>query len=54
MRTSGSFPISFLKLELRDGSELKYTYYIDLYSNIDKTDIKDAFLKLKTDLMSTK
>ena len=44
------FPKSFLNLELKNGFKTEYSYYIDLYSNVDKNDVKSAFLKLKKDL----
>jgi len=44
------FPKSFLSLELRRGFKTEYSYYIDLYSNVDEEDIEDAMLRLKKDL----
>jgi len=50
LKTSGKFPKSYLRLKLRKGMEVEYTYYIDLYSNVDEDDIEIAFNKLKQDL----
>lgn len=44
------FPKSFLNLELRRGFKIEYSYYIDLYNNVDEGDIEDAMLRLKKDL----
>ncbi len=51
MKSTGQFPKSYLKLELRDGMKIVYSYYIDLYNNVNTGDIKDGFLKLKMDLI---
>jgi len=51
MKNVGRFPTSYLKLELRKGLEMQYTYYIDLYSNVDKEDMVEGFKRLKLDLM---
>jgi len=50
----GKFPKSFVKLELREGMKLLYSYYIDLYSNVDKDDVKEGFERLKKDLIELK
>ncbi len=50
-KTTGKFPKSYLKFELRDGMTIVYSYYIDLYDNVDTEDIRDGFLKLKMDLV---
>ncbi len=44
------FPKSFLNMELRRGLKVMYSYYIDLYSNVDEEDVEDAFKRLKRDL----
>lgn len=54
MKNMGKFPKSYLKLELREGLEMEYTYYVDLYSNIDKDDIEEGFAHLKKDLLKPK
>ena len=55
MRTNmGKFPKSFLKLELRDGMKIEYSYYVDLYSNVDEDDVEEGFERLKKDLLMPK
>ena len=54
LKTSGKFPRSYLKLKLRKGMELQYSYYIDLYSNVDEDDVEEAFERLKKDIISKK
>jgi len=39
-KTTGKFPKSYLKFELRDGMTIVYSYYIDLYNNVDREDCK--------------
>ncbi|SFV58897.1 hypothetical protein MNB_SV-12-1387 [hydrothermal vent metagenome] len=51
MKNMGKFPKSYLKLSLRKGLEIEYTYYIDLYKNVDKEDMKEGFARLKEDLI---
>ena len=53
-KTMGKFPKSFMKLELRKGMKLQYSYYIDLYSNVDEDDVKEGFERLKKDLIMPK
>ena len=50
-KNMGKFPKSFLKLELRKGMRVEYSYYIDLYSNVDEDDVKEGFAQLKRDLL---
>ena len=50
-KNMGKFPKSFLKLELRQGMRLQYSYYIDLYSNVDEGDVEEGFERLKKDLI---
>ncbi|SFZ98297.1 hypothetical protein MNB_SV-5-1810 [hydrothermal vent metagenome] len=50
----GDFPKSYIKLKLRKGLKLQYTYYRDLYSNVDEDDLKDGFERLKKDLLNPK
>ncbi len=55
MRTNmGKFPKSFLKLELREGMKVKYSYYVDLYSNVNEEDVEEGFERLKKDLLMPK
>ena len=51
LKTMGKFPRSFIKLEVRKGLTVVYSYYVDLYSNIDNNDIEEGFAYLKNDLI---
>jgi len=51
MKNVSKFPKSFLNIELREGFDIKYSYYVDLYSNVDEEDIEEGFLRLKKDLL---
>ena len=53
-KNMGKFPKSFLKLELRKGLKVEYSYYVDLYSNVDEDDVKEGFERLKKDLLVKK
>jgi hypothetical protein len=53
-RASGKFPRSFLDMKLRRGMELEYSYYIDLLSNVDSSDVEEGFTRLKRDLIEQK
>lgn len=47
----GKFPKSFLKLEVRKGFTVEYSYYIDLLNNVDTEDVKEGFATLKKDIL---
>ena len=49
-KNMGKFPKSFVKLELRQGMGIVYSYYVDLYSNVDEDDVIEGFVRLKKDL----
>lgn len=49
-KNTSQFPKSFLNMEIRRGFKVSYSYYIDLYSNVDEEDIENAFKQLKRDL----
>ena len=51
MKSMGKFPKSFIQLEVRRGLDTLYSYYQDLYNNIEPKDIKRGFNRLKNDLM---
>ncbi len=53
-RASGKFPKSFLDMKLRRGMEIEYRYYIDLYSNVDSSDVEEGFSRLQRDLIELK
>ena len=48
----GKFPKSFLKLEVKKGFDTEYSYYIDLLENVDSDDVKEAFERLKKDILT--
>jgi len=49
----GKFPKSFLKLEVRKGFTVEYSYYIDLLNNIESDDVVEGFATLKKDILTT-
>ena len=51
-KNMGKFPKSFVKLELREGLKLQYSYYVDLYSNVDEDNVAEGFERLKKDLIT--
>ncbi len=51
MKNMGKFPMSYFRMELRSGMSILYSYYIDLYNNVDGDDISEAFERLKSDLI---
>ena len=53
-KNSGKFPKSYLKMELRKGLDVVYSYYIDLYHNVDVDDLNEGFKRLKQDLIENK
>ena len=46
----GKMPNSYLKMELRSGLRLQYSYYIDLDHKPDKEDVEDGFEQFREDL----
>jgi len=52
-KNTSQFPKSFLNLELRKGLNVVYSYYIDLYNNVDEEDVTDAFKRVMKDLIDT-
>jgi len=50
-RALSNFPSSYLKIELKKESSLLYSYYIDLKSDVKESDIKNAFNRIKNDLL---
>ncbi len=45
-----AFPNSFLRMEIRKGFSLKYSYYIDLTKPADSQDILEGLEKIRSDL----
>ncbi len=48
----GPFPKSFLNMEVRRGFKVEYSYYVDLYHNVNESDIKEAFARVKKDIIN--
>jgi hypothetical protein len=44
------FPTSYLNLTLKKGDKLLYSYYIDLSDDVEESDIKRGFKRLKEDV----
>ncbi len=53
-KSTGKFPKSFLKFELRNGFDMTYSYYIDLFDNVESVDIEAGFNRLKHDILETR
>lgn len=51
MKSVSRFPKSYLKLEVRRGIDMQYTYYKDLYNNVDEDDMIEGFRRLREDLL---
>jgi len=49
-QATGNFPTSYLKMELRKGWTLQYSYYIDLKEKPGKDDIEEGFSRIEKDL----
>ena len=49
-KTLGTFPSSYLKMELRRGMALQYSYYIDLTSKPTEGDVDSGFDRLEKDI----
>ncbi len=45
-----TFPQSYLRMELREGLDLQYSYYIDLSDDIDEDALQRAFKKIQKEL----
>jgi hypothetical protein len=50
-KATSTFPNAYLKLEVKKGFNLEYSYYIDLTSKPTTSDIEDAFNRLKKDIL---
>ena len=49
-KSLGHFPSSYLKIELREGLNTQYSYYIDLEHKADKSDVENAWERINEDL----
>jgi len=50
-KTFSNFPSGFIRLDIYKNKKPIYSYYKDLTSKIKESDIKNAFLKLKKDML---
>ncbi|ADV46295.1 hypothetical protein [Nitratifractor salsuginis] len=50
IKATSNFPSAYLRMELRRGMKLLYTYYIDLTDEPDASDIEAAFDRFKKDI----
>jgi len=50
IKAVGSFPSSYLKIQLNDGSKIVYSYYIDLLNEVTSEDVTVAFKRMRDDL----
>jgi len=50
-KVNSNFPSAYIKLEVRKGFKLKYSYYKDLTHKANLTDLQDAFKRLKDDIL---
>jgi len=46
-----NFPTSYLKIQISKDRQLFYSYYIDLKESLNSEDIKEAFIRIKKDLI---
>ena len=50
LKATSNFPNAFLRLELRRGMKLLYSYYVDLTHRPDSGNIEDGFERIRNDL----
>jgi len=51
-KTTTNFPNSYIRLEVKDGFKTYYSYYKDLTSTPDNSDLESAFDRVKEDLLN--
>ena len=51
LKVNSNFPSAYIKLEVRKGFKLEYSYYKDLTHKANLSDLKDAFNRLKDDIL---
>jgi len=49
-KTTSQFPSGYLKMDVTKGAKIVYSYYIDLTHAPTKSNVEDAFLRVKKDL----
>ena len=50
-KVNSNFPSAYITLEVRNGFKLRYSYYRDLTGKATISDLKDAFNRLKEDIL---
>ncbi len=50
-KVNSNFPSAYITLEVRTGFKLRYSYYRDLTGKATISNLKDAFNKLKEDIL---
>ena len=50
-KVNSNFPSAYITLEVRTGFKLRYSYYRDLTGKATISDLKDAFNRLKEDIL---
>ena len=50
-KVNSNFPSAYITLEVRSGFKLRYSYYKDLTGKATISDLKDAFNRLKEDIL---
>ncbi len=50
-KVNSNFPSAYITLEVRTGFKLRYSYYKDLTGKATISDLKDAFNRLKDDIL---
>ncbi len=51
LKNTSNFPNAYIKLEVRNGMKLLYSYYRDLSHKPTVDDLKEAFERLKDDIL---
>jgi hypothetical protein len=49
-KSLSGFPSSYLNMEIRKGFSLKYSYYVDLKSDVTSEDLEEGFEKIREDM----
>ena len=49
-KVTSNFPSAYLRMELRRGMRLLYSYYVDLTHRPDSSDVREAFDRMREDL----
>jgi len=50
-KTLSNFPSTYLRMDLSKENRALYSYYIDLLGSVSEDDVKDAFKRVKKDIL---